>query len=81
MTAVLLIALFSLFGRRTQPRMDVPTVAPAQTLRIDEQSTEQASIALARGVVGIRRGTTIAHFRRVVGVFDAGGPDGCTVCG
>jgi len=63
-TGLLLMALLLVFGCRTGPKMAVPTVAPAQTLRISTPSTDQASIALGRVVVGVRQGTTIAHFPR-----------------
>jgi hypothetical protein len=63
-TGLLLMALLLVFGCRTGPKMVVPTVAPAQTLRISTPSTDQASIALGRVVVGVRQGTTIAHFPR-----------------
>lgn len=46
------------------PEMQVPTVAPTQKIAVQTPVEEQASIALARVVVGVRRGTTIAHFPR-----------------
>jgi serine protease Do len=63
-TALLLVGLLSIFGCRSGPRMDVPTVAASQTLRVATLLTDQASVALGRVVVGVRRGTTIAHFPR-----------------
>lgn len=61
---LLLVAVMSVSGCRTGPRMDMPAVAPAQTLKVETASRDQASIALGRVVVGVRRGTTIAHFPR-----------------
>lgn len=46
------------------PEMQVPTVAPTQKIVVQTPVKEQSSIALARVVVGVRRGTTIAHFPR-----------------
>ena len=63
-TALLLVGLLSIFGCRSEPRMDVPTVAASQTLTVATPVTGQASVALGRVVVGVRRGTTIAHFPR-----------------
>lgn len=63
-TVLLLVGLLSIFGCRSEPRMDVPTVAASQTLTVEAPVTGQASVALGRVVVGVRRGTTIAHFPR-----------------
>lgn len=63
-TTLLLMALLSVAGCRTASKMDVPAVAPAQVLKAETRSVDMASITLGRVVVGVRRGTTIAHFPR-----------------
>lgn len=59
-----LVVLLPVLGCRTGPRMDVPNIAPAQVLNVGTRSMGQASVALGRVVVSVRRGTTIAHFPR-----------------
>lgn len=61
---LLMMALLSVVGCRTAARMDVPAVAPAQVLKTTTPAADMASITLGRVVVGVRRGTTIAHFPR-----------------
>ena len=64
LATVLLTAAVAVYGCRTAPRMDLPSVAPARTMMMEVPSSQQASVALGRVVVGVRRGTTIAHFPR-----------------